>query len=288
MPKKADHKERPVKLLLDWYPNPVHIPLYAGKELGFFQEEGIDLEMLKLLEPPSSIPYLLSGKVDVALYYAPQFLRAKSRIPSVHIIGKLIDQPLQGFCFLEDANIQSFKDFDQKRIGGPPDGANAKILQKVQEKNHIQIKDFKAVHFDLITALLLKEVDIVSGIFWNIEPVKIESVGKKAGYFSWSDLGCPSYPELIFLSDERFVKQRPDFEKRFLRALQKSIDFARENPENAFALYVKALPEKDQAKFRSWERKAWHQTIPLLPKEQNSEEERMQALADWMKELGIF
>ncbi len=270
--------------MLDWLPNPTHVPIYAGIEMGFFAEEGIQLNALKLIDSPSSLPYLLSGKADLALYYTPQFLR--SGFNNLQMIGKLVDYPLQGFCYLQQSKITSICDFDQKILGGTPDGANAKILAKLQNDHHFRIAKYQTVSFDLISALILKEVDIISGVFCNIEPYKLNSIGYPATSLSWADLGCPKYPELIFLMRDESLKNTPDFCKKFQRALQKSIDYAMNHPTQAFALYLCALPEKNSIN-SAWEREAWQQTLTLLARNQVIDRSELRDLMAWMQSYGI-
>ena len=39
-----------VTVLLDWVPNTNHTGLYAAKELGYFEEEGLEVEILQVNE----------------------------------------------------------------------------------------------------------------------------------------------------------------------------------------------------------------------------------------------
>ena len=68
-----------------------------GREMGFFEKEGIDLEIINLQDPPDAMLYLLSDKVDISLYYLPLCLRAYEKTQNIQVIGTLIDVPLYTF-----------------------------------------------------------------------------------------------------------------------------------------------------------------------------------------------
>ena len=41
--KSKDNKK--IRIVLDWVPNTNHTGLYVAKDLGYFKEEGVDVEM---------------------------------------------------------------------------------------------------------------------------------------------------------------------------------------------------------------------------------------------------
>jgi len=64
------------RLVLDWLPNPNHVPLYVGIAKGYFKDAGIDLEIKKIQDPSDPIPLLVSKQTDLAVSYSSYVLRA--------------------------------------------------------------------------------------------------------------------------------------------------------------------------------------------------------------------
>ncbi|MDB6080925.1 MAG: hypothetical protein JWO53_197, partial [Chlamydiia bacterium] len=69
--KEREPTDRSVNLMLDWLPNPNHVPLYAGKSLNFFKDEGIDLTLSKAASLDPLQP-LTSRQMDLVISYFPR------------------------------------------------------------------------------------------------------------------------------------------------------------------------------------------------------------------------
>lgn len=48
---KSKNKQK-IKIVLDWVPNTNHTGLYVAKDLGYFKEEGLDVE---IVQPPEGV-----------------------------------------------------------------------------------------------------------------------------------------------------------------------------------------------------------------------------------------
>ncbi|MCK4935144.1 MAG: ABC transporter substrate-binding protein, partial [Simkaniaceae bacterium] len=188
-------------LLLDWWPNANHIPLFSGIEKGYFREEGIDLRIIKSDEAPKTFVNLMSNNADIAIYYLPQTLRHMTKYPDLRIIGTLIKEPLQAFVFRKDRGLSTPQDLDGKILGLAPGGLTERYLEIFQTREGLSFH-IKKVLFDLNTALITDWVDVVSGVFWNIEPIQLKHLGIETSIFKLKDFGVPNYPELIFIARE--------------------------------------------------------------------------------------
>ncbi len=280
-------KSKKTTLLLDWWANPNHVPVYAGIELGIFKKFGIDLEVLNLNEPPDSLVYLISGKTDLSLYYMPHTLRAFAQNRNFRIVGKLHDCALNTFLTREDSGIESIQDFQDKSFGIFPDGITMALFNiLMSEKHNIVPGDFKTLQFDLSTILYTKSVDIITGVYWNIEPFQLKSKGVKTRSFKWGDLGFPDYPELVFLANSKFLENHPGFSKQFRKALQKSIEYCCEFPAEAFDLYLKQNPDKSSS--IEWEKEAWKATVTTLAKSQNFSRDKWEKFYLWMSDNSLI
>lgn len=259
----------PVTLLLDWVPNPNHAPLFVGEKLGFFQEEGISLQILKLLDPPSAIPYLKTGKADIVLYYMPYALIALEKEQDLAALGVLIDQPLEGVLSLQPGPIGV--------MGVYPGVRTKRYLDAVFSEDQSFFQSMKKVSQDPNICLVTKEVDGITGVYGNIEPFQLQAAGYASFFHPLKDWGVPSYYELIFLCKESFVDA--EFAKAFRRALQKSIDFCRAHPEEAFALYRAS----EATSRKLWEKDAWEATLPLFAQSQEWDRQKTEDFVHFLE-----
>lgn len=57
----------PIRLQLDWYPQPEHGGFFAAQLLGYYRAEGLDLTLLPLPQYGSAAQLVASGKADLGL-----------------------------------------------------------------------------------------------------------------------------------------------------------------------------------------------------------------------------
>jgi len=268
---KTEESGKQTRLLLDWLPNPNHIPLYVGQDKGFFAESGIDLLITKLQDPSDSIPLVTSGQADLALFYMPDTIRAIQRGADVEVVGVLFKKPLNGFIFREGEGIKNPKDLNGKSLGYCLDGSGTTVLDYILEKNQITPNDKKNVSFDLVGTLGTKQVDVIYGAYWNIECEHLRALGVNTQYFDLIQMGYPNYYELVVLAKEKSPQTHLEAVSSFKKALQKSIDYSAAHPEEAFEIYLKANPDKS-LNTANWERQAWYKTYPHLASDQEMDE----------------
>ena len=149
-----DSKE--MGLLLDWLPNPNHVPLYVGFEKGFFKEEGIPLRIKKVPDPTGVLPYLTSGQADLVVYYVPDAIRVVGQ-GLIKPIATYIKEPLLSFICLQEAHIEKVKDLNGKRIGYCLSGFGQTFLQNFLKENGVGMVELRDVHYAIITALGTKK-----------------------------------------------------------------------------------------------------------------------------------
>ena len=62
-------------------PNLVHIPPYLAKDLGYFKEEGLDVEIVSFEGGVGSLRAMMAGSADLALTSADPPISAPPRLP---------------------------------------------------------------------------------------------------------------------------------------------------------------------------------------------------------------
>lgn len=267
-----------MRLLLDWLPNSNHVPLYAGIKKQIFAKHNINLQVVEFNEPSDTVPLLTSGVVDIALFYLPDVVSMSKKGVKLKIAGVLIEEPLNSIIFRSDKKIDSPQDLSGKVIGYSTTGSFPDILDRLLKINHIVPKDLRNANFDLVTLLGTFQIDAVYGAFWNIEGEHLKSLNIPTSHFDICQLGYPHYSELVFIG----IGDPMKFDV-FKQAMQESIDYCKNNPEEAFDLYVHCHPEKNSQTI-AWERNAWLKTLPLLAKTQSISEEEWERLRKWFDE----
>jgi putative hydroxymethylpyrimidine transport system substrate-binding protein len=250
-------------VLLDWFTNPDHAPLLVAQTQGFFQQEGLDVELIGPADPSDPPKLVAAGKANIAIGYQPQLLeQIEQGLPLIEI-GTLIDKPLNSLVVLKDSPIHSIADLKNKKIGFSGSGMNSAMLKIMLEKHHLTLQDVEIIntHYDLTQALLSGKVDAVTGIMRNFEMIQLELANHTPRAFYPENNGMPTYSELIFIAkksndtDVRFI--------HFLKAVRLANQYLQKHPEECWQAFAKAHPESDD----ELNHKAWLATLPYFARD---------------------
>ena len=100
-------------MMLDWFPNVDHLPIYVAKHQGYFSEAGLEIEIISPSETSDALKLAAAGNVNIAISYEPQLIIAAARGLDVVAFGRLIEHPsdrepyIRFFCLLDLWGFQS-------------------------------------------------------------------------------------------------------------------------------------------------------------------------------------
>lgn len=246
-------------LLLDWFVNPDHGPLYVAEELGYFEEVGLQITMIEPTDPSQPPLLVAAGQADLAVSYQPQLhLLVEQGIP-ISRVGTLVATPLNSLVVLEDGPIKSIADLNGATIGYSVGGFETAVLSAMLEQAELTIDDVSLVNvnFALSPSLYSGRVDAVIGAFRNFELNQMDIEGKPGRAFYPEENGVPPYDELILvaqkdnLNDSRFPL--------FLDAIERATQYIINHPEEAWSLFIKG---REAALENELNRRAWVDTLP--------------------------
>jgi putative hydroxymethylpyrimidine transport system substrate-binding protein len=245
------------RLILDWFPNADHVPLYVARDGGFFAKQGLDIELVPPADPSDPLKLVAAGQASFGINYQPNLIIARAEGLPVRSVGVLAEHPLSSLAFLKKSGIRAPADLKGKRIGYSVEGIELALLRALMDREGLKPGDYSVVNvnFNLTASLLSGQVDAVMGAFWNYELAELELEGVPGAYFALEKYGIPDYYELIVIANDRLDNRDPALARRLVTALQQAIEFSRAKPDEALALYFKANPgvrkELDERAFRA-------------------------------------
>jgi putative hydroxymethylpyrimidine transport system substrate-binding protein len=273
-----------VTLMLDWFPNVDHLPIYVAQEKNYFSEEGIQVKILAPSDTSDALKLAVAGRVDLAVSYEPQTIIAASEGLPVRVVGRLVAHPLTTLLFLKEKGYTSPAALSGQTIGYTVPGLMDVLLQAFAKINRIEGYTAVNVGFNIVPALTSGQVDAVMGPFKTYETVTMAAKGIDAAYFELEQWGIPDYDELIFICGAGTLATKLDAVQAFMRAVARGLEDARTRPEDALQAYFKAVPDVDQA----IERAAFERTRPYFARTQTVDQDRWQAFADFALEHGLI
>ena len=82
VPRAACAAGRKFTVLLDWFVNPDHAPLFTAKYIGAFEKAGLDVALVAPTDPDLPPRLLAAGKADAALSYQTElYLQVDQGLP---------------------------------------------------------------------------------------------------------------------------------------------------------------------------------------------------------------
>ena len=160
-----------VTVLLDWFVNPDHAPLFVALEKGFFKERGLGVEFIAPSNPNDPPKLVAAKKADVAVSYQQQHhLQVDQGLPLVRF-ATLVATPLNSLVVMADGDIKMIGDLKGKTVGYSIGGFETVLLKVMLAEHGLSLDDIKLVNvnFSLSPSLFSGKTDAVIGAFRNFE-----------------------------------------------------------------------------------------------------------------------
>ncbi|WP_319585883.1 ABC transporter substrate-binding protein [uncultured Desulfobulbus sp.] len=246
-------------VLLDWFVNPDHAPLYVALEKGFFKEKGLEVELIAPSNPNDPPKLVAAGKADIAVSYQHQHqMQVDQGLPLVRI-ATLIATPLNSLVALEDGPIKKIADLKGKTIGYSVGGFETALLKVMLEKEGLKIEDVKLVNvnFSLSPSLFTGQTDAVIGAFRNFELNQMAIEKRPGRAFFVEEYGVPAYDELILVANAKAIND--PMMRKFVDALEEGVQYLINHPDESWKLFVSHGRENLDDELN---RRAWKDTLP--------------------------
>lgn len=272
-------------VLLDWYVNPDHGPLFVADAQGYFKEAGLSVELIEPSNPNDPPKLVAAQKGDIAVSYQPQLhLQVDNGLPLVRI-GTLVATPLNSIVVLKDSDIKSIADLRGKKVGFSVAGFEDALLAAILEANGLTLNDVTLinVNFSLSPAVMSKQVDAVIGAYRNFElnQMDINNVPGRAFYLE--EEGIPSYDELILVTHRDRVGD-PKLRK-FIDALERGVQFMVNHPQEAWENFISYDNNLDD----ELNRRAWRDTLARFALRPGAlDKARYQRFANFLKQRELI
>ena len=200
--------QQKIDFILNWVPGGDHAPYYYAKKLGWYQKEGIDLNLEPGKGSALATQKVGAGANPVGLADMGGVLVAKGKgADSVAVFNVYANSP-QGLYWLKSSGI---KDFPGKKIGNPAaDGART-MWPALAKANGIDPKSVTWVNIDAnakLAALKAKSIDITTS-FYNIHHIFQRELGNDMGFLAWRDVGLNPYGNSVIVNAEYLKKNKP-------------------------------------------------------------------------------
>ncbi|WP_149537949.1 ABC transporter substrate-binding protein [Siccirubricoccus phaeus] len=238
-------------LQLDWIPTGEHAAYFAGAARGFWRDQGIELSLTRGYGSGDTVNKIVAGAAQfgVADLGAVLAARARQNVP-VRAISAIYTHSPHSLFVLRSSGITSFQGLEGKRIAVTPGNSHRLYFPEVARRAGTNPDRITWVNTDasaMAAMLITRRVDAAP--FYSIHHYYTNKAARAAGeeivVLPFVETGFAIYAAAIVATDE-MIQRNPDLTRRFLRGLQKSLEWARDNQAEACRLHVARNPEVAQ------------------------------------------
>ena len=237
-----------IKIVLDWVPNTNHTGLYVAKDLGYFKEEGLDVE---IVQPPegSTTALIGAGGAEFGISFQDTLAKsfAKESPVPVTAVAAILQHNTSGIISLKEKGIDSPKKLEGKKYATWEDNIEQAILKKLVTDDKGDFSKVKLIPYtitDVVTGLKT-DVDAV-WVYYAWDGIATERAGLQTNFLKIRDYGEElDYYSPVIIANNDFLKKNPEIAKKVLKAIKKGYEYAMKNPEESAKILVKNSPELD-------------------------------------------
>jgi NitT/TauT family transport system substrate-binding protein len=213
-----------------------YLPLFVAVHRGFFRDEGIDIELPRLI-PAMAQNALMSGDVQ---YHglADSGLRLAARSAPIKAIFYGADRPM--YYLVAQKEIRSVAELKGKRVGVSQFGGTSDLSARLALK-HFGVEPERDALIIQIGSEGTRTAALRAGsVAAIIVPVPAVVLLKRDGFNEISFVGdVVEFASNGYTTTDQRIKENPQEVKKVLRALYRGLRFAKENPEGTIGVIQK-------------------------------------------------
>ena len=263
----GDDSLREISVVLDWYPNALHTFIYDAIAKGYYEEEGLKVNVQCPSNANDAMSLVAAGQAEIGLYYPQDVIiaRANQDVP-VKSIGAVVQAPLNIVLSLAEKDIHSPEDLVGRTIGYAGTELSEALIRSMMAYVGADASDVEMIDvgFDLMSSMTTGNVDATIGCLVNHEVPQMEEEGFAVNYFDLDDYGVPTYYEGVFLASDEMIESEPEVLSAFLRASARGFEDMKRDPEGTLRTLLDNQNEENFPLSETVERKSMETLLPLM------------------------
>jgi ABC-type nitrate/sulfonate/bicarbonate transport system substrate-binding protein len=231
-----------ISIQLDWTPNTNHIGVYVALAKGWYDEAGIDIDILPYSDANPDV-VVANGNADIGFSFPANVIFSRAQDLFLYSVAAVLQRNPTELAVLDSSVIRRPRDFDGRTYAG------FGLPYEEPQIKTVVIADGGKGDFDVATlstaayeALYEKRADFTE-IFTTWEGIEAELRGIKLRTFRYSDFGVPDFPGVVLIANWKSLRgEKADQVAKFLQVTRRGYEYAAENPDDASQLFIDYLP----------------------------------------------
>jgi NitT/TauT family transport system substrate-binding protein len=236
---------RKVSLRLDWLWGSEHAPYFVALEKGYFEDEGLDVEILEGEGSTVSAKLVANGSNDFGVVAAGTVIASVSQELPLKTVATLFQSIPTAIAYGTDDPIDDLSDLHGKKLGVVTDSVTYNEWGAVADLNEVdrgQI-DEVSVGENVVQAMLADRVDAT--VVWTFnQGLEIRLNGGEIDFLTFSDLGL-DVPGSTIVANSELIEENPEVVDGFVDAVVKGWEDTLDDPEGALEAFYSYHDEVD-------------------------------------------
>lgn len=239
-----------IKVALEWFLNPDHLPMIAGVVKGKYKEAGVVVEIIQPVEHYDGFEDLKSGKIDIHCneplhLYEHYFDGIKS-------LGCFFET--RGGVMIREERVEKLRANSKIKITTPASNPvtnkiGFEIIKRYAEKNGFVIDrenvEFVESDFWHIDNMMNDEsFDGAWLCFYNFEGIEAKMKGFENLFIDQYESPYPNFSALEFMSTQSVLDEKGEHICKFIEVTNEMAKYVQANPIEAQSIYYNYTKEE--------------------------------------------
>ena len=288
---QGENEKEKITFVLDWTPNTNHTGLYVAQEKGYFEDEGLEVE---IVQPPEdgADALVASGKAQFGISFQDTMAPGvvwEDALPTT-AVAAVVQHNTSGIISRKGEGMDTPKGLEGKKYAtwdAPIEKAMMENVVEADGGDFSKVELIPSTVTDEVSALESKSVDAI-WIFYAWAGVATEVAGLETDYFAFKDINPAfDYYTPVIIGNNEFLEKEPETAKKFLSAVKKGYEDAIEDPDGAAEILCEAAPELDQELVKASQEYLKDQYIADADRWGYIDPDRWNLFYNWLNENGL-
>ena len=236
-----------VTFALDWTPNIIHTGLYVAQAKGYYEDAGLDVEILQAPENGAD-PLVAAGEAQFGVSFQDTMASYVSgdAVMPVTAIAAIIQHNTSGIISMKDKGITSPAGMMDHTYATWEMPIEQGVIQRCVEADggdYSRVQMIPSTVTDEVTALSTDQVDSI-WIYWAWAGEKCKLAGLDTNYFAFADIDPVfDFYTPVIIANNDLIESDPDTVKAFMDATRAGYEDCIKDPDAAAEVLLKAAPE---------------------------------------------
>ncbi len=219
-----------------WMPQAQFAGYYAAKDQGYYEEAGIEVDIIHPSASVNAVEFLATGEADVISLFLITAMQVKHKGLDVVNIAQLSQHSAIMFVAKKDSGIETIEDFDGKQVGIWLSGFD-ELPRAMMDKFAVEVEWVPLL--STVNLFLLGGIDVMTVMYYNeFNQIYLSGIDREElNIFFATDYGFNIPEDGLYTLRETAVNKKEEL-RAFVDATLRGWAFAAKNKDYVLQLVI--------------------------------------------------